>query len=379
VFRSAVQRSAADVVGVLAVGEGLSVQELSADSSRATPGVSADLRTVGGFTAQTPVRGGRTRVDGVDRIVAVAPLELSEPPPIEIVLSAAVSAATETATAFPRALVGGVLVAAMLAVVLALWLSSRIARPILQLADEAERVKTDFLSTISHELRTPLTPIRGYADLLRRGRVPRRRQEVYLDEIDDAARRLERIVTLLVEVAAIEAGRFTLETQPVAAAEVLTSVAERWRLRSPRHTFTVRAPKSLPGAIADERAITRVIDELVDNAVKFSPTGGPIELRARRTSGGVEIAVSDEGIGLEPAALEQLTAAFVQADPGETRRFGGLGLGLTFAAGVVAVHGGRLDVHGEKDGGTTFSFTLPAVGMVTPMSGRDRRDDSVTN
>src|SRR5207244_7007874 len=158
---------------------------------------------------------------------------LSSAPEAAIAMVVRVSDAADVATAFPRALVGGVLVAALLAVVLALWLASRITRPILSLADEAERVKSDFLATISHELRTPLTPIRGYTDLLRRGRVPRRRAEVYLDEIGEAAGRMERIVSLLVEVAAIEAGRFTLDSAPAAPLELLARVVAGWPRRAP--------------------------------------------------------------------------------------------------------------------------------------------------
>jgi len=319
---------------------------------------------------------GRLDLGGTDVLVSATRLQLSSPPPAALAFVLPVSAAVDVATAFPRALVGGVLVAALLAVVLALWLASRITRPILSLADEAERVKSDFLATISHELRTPLTPIRGYTDLLRRGRVPRRRAEVYLDEIGEAAGRMERIVTLLVEVAAIEAGRFTLDREPLAPAELLSRLVDRWARRAPRHRFELRAAKSLPRVATDERAITRVMDELVDNAVKFSPDGGMIELRARRVGDAVEFSVADQGIGLAGDTLQQLSSAFVQAEPGETRRFGGLGLGLTYAAGVLSAHGTRLQVHGTKDGGATFSFTLP--GMVSRMAGRVRRDDDVT-
>ena len=319
---------------------------------------------------------GRLDLHGTDVLVSAVRLQFSSPPPAALAFVLPVSAAVDVATAFPRALVGGVLVAALLAVVLALWLASRITRPILSLADEAERVKSDFLATISHELRTPLTPIRGYTDLLRRGRVPRRRAEVYLDEIGEAAGRMERIVTLLVEVAAIEAGRFTLDREPLAPAELLSRVVERWTRRAPRHRFATQAGTSLPRVATDERAITRVLDELVDNAVKFSPDGGTIELRARRVGDGVELSVADEGIGLEADTLHRLSSAFVQAEPGETRRFGGLGLGLTYAAGVLSAHGTHLEVEGTKDAGATFSFTLP--GMVSRMAGRTRRDDDVT-
>lgn len=378
-------RSPADVVGALVAGDRLAgtelvprgpagprpaVQVVAADgtalrSSGAAPNISIEAMGGGSF------RTGRLQVGGDDFVVTLAEVPLSAPPRTAVVASSPIVEAADVADAFPRGLVGGVLAAALLAVVIALWLSARITRPILNLADEAERVKTEFLSTISHELRTPLTPIRGYADLLRRGRVPRRRAEAYLDEIDDAARRLERIVTLLVEVAAIQAGRFTVEREPVHVDKLLAAVAARWRRRS-RHDFKVRVPKSLPRVNADPEAIATVLDELLDNAVKFSPEGGTVELRAQRGNEGVEISVSDEGIGMEAEEVERLSSAFVQAEPGETRRFGGLGLGLTYAAGVLASHGSRLRVEAVPAGGSTFSFVLPPAGMVSRMRDRAR-------
>jgi signal transduction histidine kinase len=373
-------------VGALAVGIRVTPGALAELARDAAPAATAELlgpdgaivRSGAGPAARFDLLGSRSFVSGraelgrTGSLVSLARLTLSRPAAVALVLP--VSAAAETATSFPRALIGGVLVAALLAVVLALWLASRITRPILSLADEAERVKSDFLATVSHELRTPLTPIRGYTDLLRRGRVPRGRAAEYLDEIGEAAARMERIVTLLVEVAATEAGRFVPEIRPVAPAALLTPAAERWTARAPRHRFSVRAAKSLPKVGADERAISRVIDELVDNAVKFSPDGGPVELRADRSGDAVRFTVADRGIGLDPEALERLSAAFVQAEPGETRRFGGLGLGLTYAARVLAAHDATLAVEGTKAGGTSFSFSLPSISMVSRMSGRDKSE-----
>lgn len=387
VFRPGGGRSPSDTVGALVIGDRLVSADLEEVAERSGNGAAAQLVTGDGTLLAAPAsappisldalagdrfRNGEIALDGEDHLAAIARLALTEPPQAAVALTSPVAVAADAAAAFPRALVGGVLAAALLAVVIALWLSSRITRPILNLADEAERVKTEFLSTVSHELRTPLTPIRGYADLLRRERVPRRRQEAYLDEIDEAARRLERIVMLLVEVAAIQAGRFTVEQKPIGSDKLLSDAAARWRRRTRRHEFNVRAPKNLPRINVDRHAITTVLDELLDNAVKFSPEGGSVELRARRENGGVEITVSDQGIGMASEEVERLAAAFVQAEPGQTRRFGGLGLGLTYAAGVLAAHGSRLRVAADPDGGSTFSFTLPTTGMVSRMRDRAR-------
>lgn len=281
----------------------------------------------------------------------------------------------QAATGLLRALLVAILAAALLAVIVALWLSARVTRPILDLAAGAEQVKADFLASVSHELRTPLTPIRGYTELLRRGRVPAGRRADYLDEIGEAAGRLERIVTLMLDVAALEAGRFQVGDDDVDPNELLAEAAERWRQRGGRHPFRVAAPQSLPRVRGDADALGRVLDELIDNAVKFSPDGGAVELRARRSKTGVEISVADEGIGISTEQAGELTNAFAQVESGDRRRFGGLGLGLTYVSGVLNAHGSGLAFSTEP-GGTAFSFALPTAGMVSRMPARATRSSS---
>jgi signal transduction histidine kinase len=119
--------------------------------------------------------------------------------------------------------------------------------------------------------------------------------------------------------------------------------------------------------MVDREAIARVLDELLDNAIKFSP-GGAVELRATEAGDRVEFAVRDEGPGMDAERVEALREAFSQAETGDTRRFGGLGLGLAFAEGVLLAHGARLEIATAPDQGTTCSFTLPAASSVTRMS-----------
>ncbi|MGH2760294.1 MAG: sensor histidine kinase, partial [Actinomycetota bacterium] len=279
----------------------------------------------------------------------------------------------DAATGLLRALLIAILTAAALAVIVALWLSTRLTRPILDLAAGAEQVKADFLSSLSHELRTPLTPIRGYTEILRRGRVPARRAADYLDEIGEAAGRLERIVTLLLDVAAQDAGRFRVDARDTGPEELLDAAADRWAHAARRHPVSVDAAASLPAVHADPDALARVLDELIGNAVKFSPDGGPIELRARKTRTGVEISVTDNGIGIQGELAAEFAHAFTQRESGDRRRFGGLGLGLTFVSGVLAAHDSNLTVHTDADVGTTFSFALRTASMVTRMPARTGR------
>jgi signal transduction histidine kinase len=177
-------------------------------------------------------------------------------------------------------------------------------------------------------------------------------------------------VTLLIDVAAQEAGRFHVAPREVRPDEMLAEAADRWVHDSRRHPIGVTAPRSLPRVHADPDVLARALDELIDNAIKFSPQGNRIELRARRTRDGVEFSVTDKGIGIPADQLGELTGAFAQAESGDRRRYGGLGLGLAFVSGVLDAHASRLSVTSEPGAGTTFSFTVPTAGMVSRMPAR---------
>jgi PAS domain S-box-containing protein len=237
---------------------------------------------------------------------------------------------------------------------------------------EIERAKTEFLSNISHELRTPLTPIKGYAEMLRRDQqMPAARQlapekrRAFLDGILESSERLERTVDILVNFAAMEAGRLVLRTEPVDSANLVHEVCERWRSRSGVHRVE-ELVNGRPRVLADRRLLERSIDELVDNAVKFSPEGGVVTVRAELIGGGdgraVEISVSDEGIGIAPSDFDRIFTDFSQIDGSATRRYGGLGLGLPFVQRVVAAHGGTLTATSEPGRGSTFTMELPVNG-----------------
>jgi signal transduction histidine kinase len=150
---------------------------------------------------------------------------------------------------------------------------------------------------------------------------------------------------------------------------VLAQAKERWKNRSRKHTIEIRAPRSLPRVHADIEAVSRVLDELIDNSYKFAPEGA-VELRAKRAGDAIEFTVTDTGPGIDPDRITALREAFKQADSGDTRRYGGLGLGLAFAEGVLAAHGSRLEIKSVEGAGTTCSFVLPAAGSVTRMSAR---------
>ncbi len=236
---------------------------------------------------------------------------------------------------------------------------------------EVERMKSEFLSNISHELRTPLTPIKGYAEILGRKDIPPEKAQKFASGILESTGRLERIVHLLVDFAAMEAGRLSPKTTSIDMSDLLSTLTEEWAERSPRHSVSADIASSLPPVVGDERLLRRSIDELLDNAVKFSPEGGTIRVQATSVSGNgrpnaIAISISDEGIGISPEDVGRIFSDFQQLDGSETRAYGGLGLGLAFVRRIIEAHDGTVAVDSEPKGGTRFTITIPAARSPVP-------------
>jgi two-component system sensor histidine kinase VicK len=226
---------------------------------------------------------------------------------------------------------------------------------------EVEVMKTEFLSRIGHELRTPLTGILGYADILLRRDIPEERARAWHEEILQSARRLLRIVEMLEFFASDGAGRVVLRPEPVDVRALVNGIASSWSGRLPENmSIGRRLPKEPTVVRADQRWLTLAVDELIDNAVKFSPEGGRILMKVVAGPETVEISVADQGLGMTSAHYDALFGDFVQGDSSDTRRFGGLGLGLAVVRRVVEGHGGTIGCRSAPGRGTTFVIGLPA-------------------
>jgi signal transduction histidine kinase len=247
---------------------------------------------------------------------------------------------------------------------------------------EIERMKTEFLANVSHELRTPLTPIRGYAEMIaRRPELSREQVELFVDEILSSTARMSRAVELLVDVAALEAGRVESERMPIAVRSYVDERVEKWRERYPERAGDIkrRVAGKLPAVDIDRHWVSRALDELVDNAVKYTEPRTPITIVAAMADDGsrrVRVGVRDSGGGFDPSMTAELIGDFSQGDASETRRVGGLGLGLGFVSRVVDRFGLQMLVDAEPGKGSEFSLLLPAApdpaSPPTPRSARTK-------
>jgi signal transduction histidine kinase len=224
---------------------------------------------------------------------------------------------------------------------------------------ELNRLKDDFVAVASHEVRTPLTSIVGYAKTLRRPEFAEDREsrEEFLAAIERQGDRLHRLVGNLLAASHLEEDRGDVESSPISMQEVVNDVLGGLGPRSSR----VRPflPPALPPFVGDRGRLELILANLVDNALKFSPEGSPVDVGARVVDDHIELWVSDRGIGIQPEHQSLIFDRFYQVDSSVTRRFGGVGLGLHLVSELTDGLGGTVSVLSEPGSGSTFTVRIP--------------------
>jgi signal transduction histidine kinase/ActR/RegA family two-component response regulator len=247
----------------------------------------------------------------------------------------------------------------------ALLVSERAAR---SEAERATRLKDDFVATLSHELRTPLNAIVGWAGILRldrRGDTIRQGIEV----IERNAKLQAQMIEELLDMSRILSGKLLFELEKTDVAAIINAAVDA--VRPAADTKGVLLSKKLGSCRsvnADPARLQQVASNLLNNAIKFTPLGGRVDVSLRESDGQVELSVSDNGQGIKPEFLPFIFDRFRQADASTTRRHGGLGLGLSIVKSLVELHGGTVDVQSPGEGqGSVFFVRLP----IAPMQGQD--------
>lgn len=227
---------------------------------------------------------------------------------------------------------------------------------------KAQEMQNTFISTVSHELKTPVALIKGHAATLRREDVEWDDAIVreYSAIIEDEADRLTGLIENLLTASRIQADRsMRLNTGDLRLDQLAARVVERFATQTQKHRLKLNFPPNFPAVQGDETRLRQVLDNLVSNAIKYSPDGGIVEIGGSSDGSSVTVYVRDEGVGLSAADQERVFERFYRVDGALSRRTQGTGLGLYLARAIVEAHGGHMDVQSEVGEGTTFLFTLP--------------------
>lgn len=236
-------------------------------------------------------------------------------------------------------------------------------------AETAVRVRDEFLSIAVHELKTPLTALLGNAQLLQRRAAQQailtERDHSKLELIADQTVRLAKMIELLLDVSHIEMGRLAIARTPLDLLALVQRLAAGIQPTLQRHTLEVSDLGAPLVVIGDELRLEQVLQNLLQNAVKYSPNGGTIRVRVEQRGARVCVAVSDEGIGIPAAALPKLFSRFYRAGNAANLRIDGLGVGLYVVKEIVTLHGGTVDVLSREGAGSTFTICLPLAEAST--------------
>ncbi|MGD1018140.1 MAG: ATP-binding protein [Verrucomicrobiia bacterium] len=227
-----------------------------------------------------------------------------------------------------------------------------------------ENTRKEFVANVSHELRTPLSIIKGYVETLLDDQPPdAETTRQFLHTIQRHSRRLEALIADLLSISALESQQARLNFEPVSMRAAAQSVLDELTRQAQERAITIslKIPEQLPAVRADAQRLHQVLFNLLDNAIKYTQTGGHVTILAVEKDGAIETAVADDGAGIALEHLPHVFERFYRVDKARSRELGGTGLGLSIVKHIVQSHGGRVWAESQIEKGSTFFFTLPRV------------------
>lgn len=228
---------------------------------------------------------------------------------------------------------------------------------------QLDRMKSEFVSTAAHELRTPLTVIMGFCEMLQEERGLAAHQQEYLAIISEKAAVLQRLIDDLLDLGRVESGRTVhVDKGYCDLSDIIRRTLAHFRVTHADYRFEADLPADSVVLLGDSLRLAQTLENLIGNAVKFSPAGSRIRIHCRRAGSLVEVSVCDQGIGMTPEQAERIFEKFYRVDTSTTAKRG-LGLGMTIVKNIIDAHGGRIRVESHPGEGTKVTFSLPVEGV----------------
>lgn len=228
---------------------------------------------------------------------------------------------------------------------------------------KVETIKKDFVANVSHELRTPLASIKGYSETLLDGGMedPATARD-FLRVIDRHATRMARLIDDLLILSRLESHQMTIVAEPLDVRELVLTTAKGFEKQAQDKgvSLSLDVPEGLPKALGDRDRLEQVVVNLLDNAIKYTPSGGSVKIGASPEGAEVIVHIADTGLGIPPEDISRIFERFYRVDKARSRELGGTGLGLAIVKHIIQGHNGRLNVESAPGKGSTFSFSLKA-------------------
>ena len=225
--------------------------------------------------------------------------------------------------------------------------------------ERLSRLKSEFVSLVSHEFRTALVGIQGFSEMIRDQDLSPAEAKQFAGDINSDALRLNRMITEMLDLDRIEAGRMTLDIASVDLNAILNDAAERASATSPKHSIVTRLDPRLPAARGDSDRLFQVAANLLSNAIKYSPAGGEVLVTSHALDGVVQVDVRDHGQGIPPEFVKKLFGRYERYEGRDKTKVIGTGLGLVISRQIVEMHGGKIWVDSTVGAGSEFHFTIP--------------------